>query len=432
MEPEATMPLVEWTTRNAAPLAASGPDTPVDDLSALSRLIGSARVVALGESSHQIREYGLLRDRMLRFLIQEQGFTVYAMELATVSGRALDAWTRGADTDLDVLLTPNAGGYPTQSAEGRDTLRWLRAHNAAATCPVQVVGLDIPAAGGSLAPVLELVATRLAAIDPRAAGYARAALELSEPLAGGSGFTAAQARLGLDATLQDRLSTVLGQLLNRVTVMREVYIDSAGPALYEDVVDDVWAAWRTDQMQRAMAALFDGNPDAADLSARDRHLADSLLNLLDRSAPDTRVVLVAHNAHIQRTVNPEGTPLPRVPMGHVLARRLGQDYVSMAMTSGGGTTVQNVVDPAHPAGMRQSATDAPAPVPASVEALFADTPAAPSLVDTRAMRAHARRHRLPEPTRIRMDDGFLPVPVLDAYDAIVHVPRTTLSADLAG
>ncbi|GHE76078.1 hypothetical protein GCM10017778_72290 [Streptomyces vinaceus] len=134
------------------------------------------------------------------------------------------------------------------------------------------------------------------------------------------------------------------------------------------MVDDVWAAWRTDQMQRAMEALFDRNPDAADLSARDRHLADSLLNLPDRSAPDTRLVLVAYNAHIQRRSIPRARPLPRVPMGHVLARRLGQDYVSTAMTSGGGTIVQNVPDPAHLPGMRQSATDAPAPVPASVEA----------------------------------------------------------------
>ncbi|MFE7529573.1 erythromycin esterase family protein [Kitasatospora sp. NPDC057542] len=432
MNLRAAMPLAEWTTCNAALLATSGADAPVDDLAPLGRLIGSARVVALGESSHQIREYGLLRDRILRFLIQECGFTVYAAELGTASGRAVDAWTRGGDGDLDALLTPHTGGYPSQSAEGRDILRWLRAHNARATRPVHFAGLDIPAAGGSLVPVLEAVARYLADIDPRAVRHARTALELSAPLAGGSGLASARARLGLDAAVQDQLSTVLSQLLNRVTVMREIYIDSAGPTVYEDVVSDVWAAWRTDQMQRAMADLFDGKPDAADLSARDRYLADSLLTLLDRSAPGTRIVLAAHNAHIQRTTNPEGTSLPRVPMGHALARRLGNDYVSVAMTSSGGRTVKNSPDPTHPAGMRQYATDAPAAAPNSVEALFAGMPAAPAMVNTHALRAYARQHGLPEPTRIRMDDDFLPVPALDAYDAVVCVPRTTLSADLMG
>ncbi|REK84624.1 hypothetical protein DY245_42345 [Streptomyces inhibens] len=68
-----------------------------------------------------------------------------------------------------------------------------------------------------------------------------------------------------------------------------------------------------------------------------------------------------------------------------------------------------------------------------MEALFVGVPEAPAMVETRALRTHARRHGLPEPIRIRirMDDGFLPMPALDAYDAVVSVPRTTLSADLA-
>ncbi|MCX4546164.1 erythromycin esterase family protein [Streptomyces sp. NBC_01565] len=146
---------------------------------------------------------------------------------------------------------------PLSLAEGRDTLRWLRAHNATAPHPVRFAGLDVPAAGGSPAPVLEPVARYLADVDSGAVHYARTALELSEPLAGGSGLVPAH------------------------------------------------------QMQRAMSELLGGAPDAADLGARDRYLPDSLLHLIDRSAPGTRIVVSAHNAHIQRTANPEGGPLVR-------------------------------------------------------------------------------------------------------------------------
>ncbi|MFG2288171.1 erythromycin esterase family protein [Streptomyces sp. NPDC048595] len=388
-------------------------------------------MVALGENSHQIREFGVLRERMLRFLVLERGFTVYAVEFGAASGRAVDAWVRGGDGDLDALLMPRADGYPGQSAEGRDTLRWLRAHNTTAPHPVRFTGLDIPAAGGSLAPALEPVATYLAGVDPGAVRYARTALELAQPLSGGSGLASAHARRALGPEPQDRLSATLGRLLNRITAMREIYSQRSGRQAYDRVLGDVWAAWRTDQMQRAMAELLEGAPDPADLAARDRYLADSLLELLDRSAPGTRVVLAAHNAHIQRTANPEGVPLPRVPMGHALAQELGTDYVSVALTSGGGRTVRNLPDPAHPAGMAQSATDAPEAAPDSVEALFSGVPEAPALLDMHALRAHARHHVLPEPTRIRMDDGFLPVPALDAYDAVVNVPHTTLTADLS-
>lgn len=58
-------------------------------------------------------------------------------------------------------------------------------------------------------------------------------------------------------------------------------------------------------------------------------------------------------------------------MGYPLAQELRTDYVSVALTSGGGRTVANVVDPAHPSGMRQSAADAPEATPDSVESLFA-------------------------------------------------------------
>ncbi|MFF4953176.1 erythromycin esterase family protein [Streptomyces chattanoogensis] len=424
--------LVEWTTRNASRLAAPGLDAPSDELAVLHRLVGDARVVALGENSHHIREFGLLRERILRFLVRECGFTVYAVEFGAASGRAVDAWVQGGDGDLDALLMPRADGYPGQSAEGRDALRWLRSHNATASHPVRFAGLDVPAAGGSLAPALEPVAAYLADVDPGAVRYARTALDLAEPLAGGSGLASAYARLTLGPGPQDRLSATLGRLLNRVTAMREIYVRHSGHQAYERVLSDVWAAWRTDQMQRAMSELLSGAPDAADLAARDRYLADSLLGLLGRSGPDTRIVVTAHNAHIQRTASPEGSPLPRIPMGHAVAQGLGTeaDYVAVALTNSSGRTVRNVPDPAHPAGMRQSAADAPEATPDSVEALFAGVPEAPALVDIRALRAHARQHGLPEPACIRMDDGFLPLPSLDAYDAVVSVPRTTVTADL--
>ncbi|MFJ9847291.1 erythromycin esterase family protein [Kitasatospora sp. NPDC101155] len=431
MDPSHPLSLVEWTTRNAVCLSAPHLDAPLDELAALQHLIGDARVVALGENSHQIREFGLLRERILRFLVMECGFTVYAAEFGAASGRAVDAWVHGGDGDLDALLMPRADGYPGQSAEGRDTLKWLRSHNASAPHSVRFAGLDIPAAGGSLVPALEPVAAYLADVDRGAERYARTALELAEPLSGGSGLASAYARRALAPEPQDRLSATLGRLLNRIMTMREIYTQHSGHRAYERALSDVWAAWRTDQMQRAMAELLNGAPDAADLAARDRYLADSLLELLDQSVPGTRIVLAAHNAHIQRTANPDGVPLPRVPMGHILAQELGTDYVSVALTSGGGRTVRNTPDPAHPAGMRQSATDAPEATPDSVEALFSAVTEAPALVDLCALRAHARHHRLTEPTRIRMDDGFLPVAALDAYDVVVNVPRTTLTADIS-
>ncbi|GGZ59872.1 hypothetical protein GCM10010387_62050 [Streptomyces inusitatus] len=68
MEPINPLSLVDWAKRNAVRLG-----TPINDLVTLRRLIGGARVVALGEYSHQIREFGLLREQILRHLVMECG-----------------------------------------------------------------------------------------------------------------------------------------------------------------------------------------------------------------------------------------------------------------------------------------------------------------------------------------------------------------------
>ncbi|UNO39071.1 erythromycin esterase family protein [Streptomyces sp. MST-110588] len=440
--------LTRWVASHAFRLADLGPGTdmegPLDDLEPLRDLVGGARVVALGESSHQIREFGLLRHRILRFLIEHLGFTVYAMEYGAAEGRDVDAWVQGGPGDIDGLLAPACGraqddsadshGRPVrglgQPAECRDTLRWLRRHNAGAPQPVRFVGCDIPMAGGSLAPVLEPVASYLAATDPGALRFVNTALEISEPIAGGTVMVPVHARLGLDPAAQDRLTTALARLLGRFTDLREIYTERSGRTAYETALSDVRAAVTTDQAQRAMAEALAGAPDGLAFAARERYLADTLLEFLERSGPGTRVVLVGHNAHIQRAANRADGPLAAVTMGNLLSRALGTDYVPLALTGNGGETVENVPDRDHPLGMRWARATTPEAVPDSVEALFAGVPGEPALVDARALRAYARHHALPEPVRTRLDTAFIEIPVLEAFDGVICVPDTTLTADL--
>ncbi|MGW1076178.1 erythromycin esterase family protein [Streptomyces sp. NPDC002537] len=429
----APVELTRWVTTHSSRLAGLGPGAamgdPLDDLEPLRGLVGGARVVALGENSHQIREFALLRHRILRFLVERLGFTVYAMEYGAAEGRAVDDWVQGGPGDIDDLLAPGNIKGLGQPVECRDTLRWLRGHNAGAPRPVRFVGCDIPMAGGSLAPVLEPVAAYLATVDPGALRFLDAALEISEPIAGGTVMVPAYARLGLDPAVQDRLTTALARLLGRFTDLREIYTERSGPMAYGTALSDVRAAVTTDRAQRAMAEALAGAPDSLDFAARERCLADTLLEFLERSGSGTRVVLVGHNAHIQRSANRADGPLGLTTMGNLLSRALGTDYVPLALTGNGGETVENVPDRDHPLGMRWGRAATPEALPDSVEALFAGVPGEPALVDTRALRGYARRRGLPEPVRTRLDTAFIEIPVLEAFDGVICVPDTTIGAD---
>ncbi|NUR87956.1 MAG: erythromycin esterase family protein, partial [Nonomuraea sp.] len=193
------------------PLEHLDPDAPLEDLEPLRELVGDARVVAVGENSHFIAEFSLLRRRILRFLAERCGFTVLAFEYGFSEAFALDAWARGqgADGDLAALL---AGTIPVGVEE---PLRWIRAHNAGAATPVRFAGIDIPAAGGSLLPALEPVAAYLREVDTEALAALQEAMRIAGSFAGASAASAAPAWTRLPAAEQDALSAILLRLLIR-------------------------------------------------------------------------------------------------------------------------------------------------------------------------------------------------------------------------
>jgi erythromycin esterase len=84
----------------AVPLASLDPDAALDDLEPLRDLIGTARVVGIGESAHYVREYGLLRHRLVRFLVERMGFTVVAVESGFSEGLVVDRWIHGGTEPL--------------------------------------------------------------------------------------------------------------------------------------------------------------------------------------------------------------------------------------------------------------------------------------------------------------------------------------------
>ena len=77
------------------PMTTLDPEAPLDDLDWLDEVIGDARVVAIGESSHYNAENFQLHHRVLRYLVERHGFSAYAKESGFTEGWLVDAWVRG-------------------------------------------------------------------------------------------------------------------------------------------------------------------------------------------------------------------------------------------------------------------------------------------------------------------------------------------------
>ncbi|MFC5183669.1 erythromycin esterase family protein [Actinomadura harenae] len=412
---------------HAVPLTHVDPDAPLDDLEPLRGMVGDARVVALGEHSHFVGEFMRLRERVLRFLVERCGFTVLAFEYGFSEGFPLDAWAQGegADGDLAELL---AGTIPI-GLEG--PLRRVRRHNGAAAGtvrPVRFAGVDIPAAGGSLLPALAPVADYLREVDPEVLPLVDEATRIAASFAGASAAVAAPAWARLAPSEQDTLTAILARLLIRFRGLEPLYVSRSDQRGYDIALRRLEGACHADHGFRAMADLFAGKGLTADTSARDAYMAGSVLWYLKRSDPGTRVVLVAHNAHIQRTPVSFNGHLTGLPLGQHLERVLGDDYFALGLTSITGHTPEMVRDEDAAFGFTLADTELGEPEPGSVEAAFADAGLGLAVADLRAA-----RRRTPAgggPDRVRMQSTYLRTPVLDAFDAVLGTPVSTTATGL--
>ncbi|MCO5974748.1 erythromycin esterase family protein [Actinoallomurus soli] len=414
-------PFVGWLRAHAVPLTHLEPDAPLDDLEPLREVIGDARVVAIGENSHFIDEFSLLRRRILRFLVERCGFSVLAFEYGFSEGVPLDAWAQGEGTDDD-LSTHLAGTIPVGVEE---PLRWIRRHNRTASRPVRFAGIDIPAAGGSLLPALAPVADYLREIDPEALPAVQSAMRIAESFAGASAASAAPAWTRLATAEQDALSAILMRLLIRFRAVEPLYVSRGDQRGYDIALRRIEAACHGDYGFRAMADLFAGSGLTADTSARDVYMAGSVRWHLERSEPGTRVVLAAHNAHIQKTSVSFDGHLTGLPMGQHLHRVLGDEYFALGLTSVDGHTADMRPDEKAPFGFAVDDTALEPPEPGSVEAAFADAGLGLGLADLR--RARRETPGASGPDRIRIQSAYVHTPVLDAFDGVLSTSTSTVT-----
>jgi erythromycin esterase len=417
-------PFVGWLRAHGVPLTHLDPAAPLDDLEPLRDVVGDARVVAVGEHSHFIAEFALLRERILRFLVERCGFTVLAFEYGFSEGFPLDAWVRGEGTDED-LSAHLAAAIPV----GLDApLHRLRRHNRTAVTPVRFAGIDIPAAGGSLLPALAPVADYLGEVDPDVLPGVQEAMRIAGSFAGGSGAVAAPAWARLPRTEQDALTASLTRLRIRFRAVAPLYVTRSDQHRYDVALRRVDGACHADYTFRAMADLFAGKGLVADASARDVYMAGSVQWHLERSAPGTRIVLAAHNAHIQKAPIAFDGHLTALPMGQHLHGALGDEYVALGLTSTTGQTAEMRRDEDTTFGFSIDETALGPPEPGSVEAAFAGAGLGFGLADLR--RARRELPGTPGPDRVRMQSTSVHTPVFEAFDGILDTGTSTIVDDL--
>ncbi|MEV5575297.1 erythromycin esterase family protein [Spirillospora sp. NPDC052269] len=278
----------------------------------ITELPGDVRVVALGEGAHNITEFYELKDQILRYLVEEHGFTAFVMESGFAEGLGVDAWLRGGPgnvagaADVEDVARDGITYRFGECAPMRRQLEWMR------TAGVGFYGMDLPGSSTSPGPAVRVIAERMPGWDLR---------DLARRSDLGGRTEAAVRFAALPSAERDELLTDLRALTRRAAGSQDGVVVRAAASL-EAFLDE-------------LEPVRDADP-----YPRDAFMADTVRWVLER---EERIVVSAHNGHVQRTPL-DGRPM----MGALLDAALGPAMAVVGMTYGSGPVIRFVERSARP------------------------------------------------------------------------------------
>ncbi|BCY10436.1 erythromycin esterase family protein [Actinoplanes sp. L3-i22] len=383
----------------------------LDDLEPLRALVGDARVVGIGESAHNVREYQQVRHRLVRFLVERMGFGTVALESGFSEGLAVDRWVHGGAGEVAEVATGGLTYGFGRTAETQRLLTWLRERGG----EVRFAGLDLPADLGSLLPPVEGVARYLDDLDPGAAQIIDQIRTYAKAWSSPHTMAAFAAYRETPAADRDAQTVLLSELAARLDALRPLFARRGGAAGFATARHELRLAVLLDQMLRAQAAAVSGSGIHAAVNVRDTAMAETARHLL---VAGQRMVISAANSHLQRIPISLGGTFEVAVLGSHLVAELGDGYLSIAVTAVAGRTPTRRPAPGTESGVEVLTVDLAEPVPGSVEALLAGDGPGTRITDLRPLRGAADG-----PQRFRNLDGYLELPVAEAFDLAVVVPE---------
>lgn len=301
---------IAWLAGHSAPFRTvdATPSEPRDfsDLAPIARIVGDARIIALGEATHGTSEFFRLKHRLTEFFVREHGVTVFAIEANQLAVERINAYVRGGRGAARDVMRAMFQVWNTE--EMLALVEWMRTYNAEHPDQmVDFVGYDMQ----DQKPPIDSVRAFLARVDP-ALSVAADTLYRDYREAS-SGFmphlpdsTRAAWRHNAEAMwrlLRDHRVTWLAQAATRA-----------------DTMDIAWAVQNANVVMQAAISNH-----TLDISDRDSLMAANLDWQLALRPPNTRAVVWAHDMHVSRGGDPETSFLRGATMGAYLSRTHGDD-----------------------------------------------------------------------------------------------------------
>lgn len=374
--------------------------------------IGKSQIVALGENAHFIKEFFIIRDYIVKYLIQKCGFDTVAFEFGFNEGIQIDKWIKSElpINSLDNLLSHFY--YPT---EFKETLGWLRKYNSENENIINFIGLDVPKNGGSYFPNLNIVADYIRKNDPSFYSTISRLIELAKDI---DYYSTSQAAL-VDSENLKMNGLELTALLSKAYIRLVSLNNDLDNKEYQSVLHNLKGLIYTDYNIHAMRSFISECGLQGDMSARDKYMAESVEFYL-RRFKGKKVILIAHNAHIQKTPVAYGDFISCYPMGQKLSLKYGNNYKAFGITNELGFTSALYPDTNFKFGFKVDNFKLNEPEQGSIEHLLKTNGLSEGFFSLNDF-------DLTNVNKIRLDSTYIETDLKKAFDGIFIIKSTSVS-----
>jgi len=322
------------------------PTLPADDLAPLGLLVGDARVVALGESAHAAGGQLQMKHRLIRYLIEEQGFRAFALESDWEDVEAAAAYVATCQGDpADVVRDHLRLVWHDQSTA--DLLQWLCEWNQ------DHPGDEVAFFGFNTANAWYDGPALVAFAEVQMKAEAKVVVPGIQRCEGATSTSEEDYVATSDGTVDQADFDACIAALDLVEAHLVANDAALLAALGEDALTVLWMrlegirGWEMD-------AMYEPLPEG--LSARDAAMAYLFQAQWGRVAPDADVVISSHSLHINTHSDAVDCVYPEpgasvdywegvVRMGNHLADALGDDYRTLSIVSNHHTWAGSWVEP---------------------------------------------------------------------------------------
>jgi erythromycin esterase-like protein len=132
----------EWIRGSAIRLTTPVAGHGFEDMQPLKKVVGDARIVALGEATHGTREFFQLKHRMLEFLATQMGFAIFSIEANMPEAYRLNDFVLNGVGD-PVKLIKGMYFWTWDTEEVLDMVLWMREFNKSGKGRVAFTGFDM-------------------------------------------------------------------------------------------------------------------------------------------------------------------------------------------------------------------------------------------------------------------------------------------------